>query len=126
MSTIHSRQLMALIPLLSVAYGGCSLGTRPAMPPPAAARVPMGPAAPSHPTSPEPTQATRNSVKALLVSPIAEEPRSRRELISFSVKNVEFKDVLLGLSRMSSANIVFEQDIAGKVSVDLKDVTVEE
>lgn len=128
MSTVLPRQLTSLIALLAVAYGGCSVGTRPAMPPPVAARVPPASTGvlPSSPISPEPTQAPRNSVKALLVSPIAEEPRDGRDLISFSVKNVDFKDVLLGLSRMSNSNIIFEQDIAGKVSVDLKDVTVEE
>ena len=128
MSTVLPRRVTSLIALLAVAFGGCSVGTRPAMPPPVAARVPPASTgvSPSSPISPEPTQAPRNSVKALLVGPIAEEPRDGRDLISFSVKNVDFKDVLLGLSRMSNSNIIFEQDIAGKVSVDLKDVTVEE
>lgn len=128
MSRVLPRQVLLLFALLAVAYSGCSVGTRPAPPPPAAGRVPPGPpgVSPSGPTLPEPTQAPRNSVKALLVSPIAEEPRDGRELISFSVKNVDFKDVLLGLSRMSNSNIVFEQDIAGKVSVELRDVTVDE
>jgi len=128
MSTVLPRRVTSLIALLAVAFGGCSVGTRPAMPPPVAGRVPPASTgvSPSSPISPEPTQAPRNSVKAQLVSPIAEEPRDGRDLISFSVKNVDFKDVLLGLSRMSNSNIIFEQDIAGKVSVDLKDVTVEE
>lgn len=129
MSTAITRQVVSLIAILAVGYGGCATETRPpAVKLPAAVTVAPAPSgAPSSgPSQPEPAPQPRSSVKSLLVSPIAEEPRGPQELISFSVKNVEIKDVLLGLSRMSKANIVFEQDIAGKVSVDLKDVTIDE
>lgn len=129
MSIVTPRRAISLIAILAVAYGGCAAGTRPpAVRPPAAAEVvpPSSQALPSGPSQPEPAAPPRGSVKSLLVSPIAEEPQVARELISFSVKNVEIKDVLLGLSRLSKANIVFEPDIAGKVSVELKDVTIDE
>lgn len=129
MSTVLTRQVVSLLAVLAVAYGGCATETRPpAVQLPAAATVAPAPSgAPSSgPSQPEPAPQPRSSVKSLLVSPIAEEPRGPQELISFSVKNVDIKDVLLGLSRMSKANIVFEQDIAGKVSVELKDVTIDE
>ena len=129
MSAVFTRQVVSLIALLAVTHGGCATETRPlAVQPPAAVAVAPAPsgALPSGPSQPEPAPQPRSSVKSLLVSPIAEEPRRPQELISFSVKNVEIKDVLLGLSRMSKDNVVFEQDIAGKVSVDLKDVTIDE
>lgn len=125
MNTRATRTVVSLAAILALT-SGCAAGVRQSrIPSPAAPAVtPVAP--PSPPAQPEPAVAPRTSVKALLVSPIAEELRGARELISFSVKNVDVKDVLLGLSRMSHANIVFGQDIAGKVSVDLKDVTVDE
>lgn len=128
MSIVTPRRVISLIAILAAAYGGCATeARRPAVKPPAVEGVPpSSQALPAGPGQPEPAASPRGSVKSLLVSPIAEEPRVAQELISFSVKNVDIKDVLLGLSRMSNANIVFEQDIAGKVSVDLREVTIDE
>lgn len=124
MNTFPIRHVIALIAILALGSAGCAAGAgRPVTPAPAAAAVAEAPASPAQPEPPAPA---RPSVKSLLVSPIAEEPQAGREPISFSVKNVEIRDVLLGLSRMTATNIVFEQDIAGKVSVDLKDVTIDE
>ncbi|MBI4491126.1 MAG: secretin and TonB N-terminal domain-containing protein, partial [Deltaproteobacteria bacterium] len=65
-------------------------------------------------------------VRSLLVTTIDEKLPEPKELISFALKDADVKDVLMGLSRMSRYNIVFEQDISGKLSVDLKEVTLEE
>lgn len=66
------------------------------------------------------------SVRPLLVSPVDDRFPEPKELISFTLKDADVKDVLMGLSRMSRYNIVFEQDIGGKISVDLKEVTLDE
>jgi len=124
MSTALSRQVLSMIGILAVTYGGCAGELRPPATEPLRSTEALHASQETSP--PEPAPAPRNALRSLLVSPITEEPSSPREMISFSVKNVDIKDVLLGLSRLSNANIIFEQDITGKVSVDLKDVTVEE
>jgi len=89
-----------------------------------------GPAAPALPQaverSVESSAPKPPPVRSLLVTTIDEKLPEPKELISFALKDADIKDVLMGLSRMSRYNIVFEQDISGKLSVDLKEVTLEE
>ncbi|MCI0545295.1 MAG: secretin and TonB N-terminal domain-containing protein, partial [Actinobacteria bacterium] len=54
-----------------------------------------------------------------------EEKRKLEErLLSFSVKGIDVKEVLRGLAEASELNIVFDPDISGSVTIDLKDVTL--
>jgi len=108
--------------LLALLGSGCAASRPAAKHPVVTTQVAPPPPPPQEPAGPPSGVPTTS----MLVSPIAEEPRGDGGLISFSVKNVDVKDVLLGLSRLSRSNIVFEQDLTGKVSVDLKEVTIEE
>ena len=63
-------------------------------------------------------------LEELLVTQVEEKRKLEERLLSFSVKGVEVKEVLQGLAQASELNIVFDPDIAGTVSVDLKDVTL--
>ncbi|MFQ5881979.1 MAG: secretin and TonB N-terminal domain-containing protein [Candidatus Methylomirabilales bacterium] len=63
-------------------------------------------------------------LEELLVTQVEENKKLEERLLSFSVKGVDVKEVLQGLSKASELNIVFDPDISGTVTVDLKDVTL--
>jgi len=46
------------------------------------------------------------------------------ERFSFALKEADVKDVLRGLSKQTSYNVVIEPDVKGVCTVDLKDVTL--
>ncbi len=115
------RKLLMIFSVLVLSWG-CAPGVSRNAPP--AVNV----ASTAQPTK-EPTSKAAPKpppIRSMLVSPIDGHLPEPKELISFTLKDADVKDVLMGLSRMSRYNIVFEQDIAGKVSVDLKEVTLEE
>ncbi|HEY4719737.1 MAG TPA: secretin and TonB N-terminal domain-containing protein, partial [Candidatus Methylomirabilis sp.] len=61
-------------------------------------------------------------LEELLVTQVEEKRKLEERLLSFSVKGVDVKEVLQGLAQASELNIVFDPDISGPVTVDLKDV----
>ena len=63
-------------------------------------------------------------LEELLVSQVEEKRKLEERLLSFSVKGVDVKEVLQGLAQASELNIVFDPDISGPVTIDLKDVTL--
>lgn len=62
----------------------------------------------------------------LPVFQVEDEPKRQRpeKLYTLSVRNASIADVLLSFSRESKENIVVDPDVRGKVTVDLKDVTI--
>ena len=48
------------------------------------------------------------------------------QLLSFSLKNADIQETLIALSKETSRNIIVDPNVDGKVTVDLKRVTVEE
>ncbi len=63
-------------------------------------------------------------LEELLVTQVEEHRELEERLLSFSVQGVEVKEVLQGLSQASELNIVYDPDISGTVTVDLRDVTL--
>jgi len=63
-------------------------------------------------------------LEELLVTQVEEKRKPEERLLSFSVKGVDVKEVLQGLAQASELNIVFDPDISGPVTIDLKDVTL--
>ncbi|MGH7479344.1 MAG: secretin and TonB N-terminal domain-containing protein, partial [Candidatus Methylomirabilales bacterium] len=81
--------------------------------------------------APRPRRLTRVEAPAkppdldeLLVTQVEEKRKLEERLLSFSVKGVEVKEVLQGLAQASELNIVFDSDISGSITIDLKDVTL--
>ena len=64
------------------------------------------------------------ALEELLVTQVEEERELEERLLSFSVKGVDIKEILQGLSQASELNIVSDPDVSGTVTVDLKDVTL--
>ncbi|MEE9514662.1 MAG: secretin and TonB N-terminal domain-containing protein [Candidatus Brocadiales bacterium] len=62
----------------------------------------------------------------LPVFQVEDEPKKRRpeKLYTLSVRNASIADILLSFSRESKENIVVDPDVRGKVTADLKDVTI--
>lgn len=48
-----------------------------------------------------------------------------REILSFSLREADIKDVLRAIARQTDYNMVVEQEVKGSVTVDLKNVTLE-
>lgn len=63
-------------------------------------------------------------LEELLVTQVEENRELEERLLSFSVQGVEVKEVLQGLSQASELNIIYDPDISGTVTVDLRDVTL--
>jgi MSHA biogenesis protein MshL len=64
------------------------------------------------------------------VSPQVEKERkipkdTTREILSFSLREADIKDVLKAIARQTNHNLVVEQEVKGLITVDLKDVTME-
>jgi MSHA biogenesis protein MshL len=86
----------------------------------------------SEPVRPRPTPRVAtppqkpSGLEELLVTQVEEKRGLEERLISFSVQGVDVKEVLRGLAEASELNIVYDPDISGPVTVDLKDVTLAE
>ncbi len=63
-------------------------------------------------------------LEELLVTQVEEKRKLEERLLSFSVKGIDVREVLRGLAQASELNIVFDPDISGSVTIDLKDVTL--
>ena len=62
-----------------------------------------------------------------LVVPQREEPQKLPEkLYSFSARGAEVQDILLAFSKESELNLVIDPELSGKVTIDLKRVTLSE
>ncbi len=62
-----------------------------------------------------------------LVVPQREEPQKLPEkLYSFSARGAEVQDILLAFSKESDLNLVIDPELVGKVTIDLKRVTLKE
>src|SRR5512136_2842657 len=48
-----------------------------------------------------------------------------KELFSFSLREADLKDVLRGIAKQSSYNVVVEPDVKGTSTVDLKNVSMD-
>jgi len=86
---------------------------------------------PLHPTlesSPKPSE----GLKEIFITQSEEEekvdakPKNTDKRLSFSLNNADIQETLLALSKESGLNFVVDPDVGGKVTVDLKKVTVEE
>jgi MSHA biogenesis protein MshL len=63
-------------------------------------------------------------LEELWVTQVEEKRKLEERLLSFSVKGVDVREVLRGLAQAGELNIVFDPDISGSVTIDLKDVTL--
>ena len=62
----------------------------------------------------------------MAISQIMDEKRPPEEMFSFSAKGADIRDVLLAISKESKVNIIIDPEVEGDVTVDLKDVTLEQ
>ncbi|HHT9127065.1 MAG TPA: secretin and TonB N-terminal domain-containing protein [Candidatus Brocadiia bacterium] len=65
-------------------------------------------------------------LEPMTISQMMGEKRTPVELFSFSAKGADIRDVLLAISKESKVNIIVDPEIKGEVTVDLKDVTLEQ
>jgi MSHA type pilus biogenesis protein MshL len=80
----------------------------------------------SQPVKAPPPSPQEEGLRELIV-PQREEPREVPErLYSFSARDADIQDVLLTFSKESDLNLVIDPDLSGKVTVDLKRVTLKE
>ena len=101
--------------VLLIAQTGCAPLKAP--PPTVSASRQISPARPERP--PE------ERLPGLIVTEI-EGKREPERLYSFSLRDADIREVLTALSKQTSFNIVVNQDIQGRVTVDLKNVTMAE
>lgn len=108
----------ALIPFLVVA---CS--TAPVVrSKPRIATAPI-PAAAYSPPKKEPS---KNGIKELKELPLfqIEEEKTIEPKYTFTLRDADIKEVLLAISQRTKLNITMDQDVEGKVTIDLKQVTL--
>lgn len=107
--------LSAIAGILTLALaGGCGLITPTGVEPPPA----LPQAAPSQPKE-------QVELPGLIVSEI-EDRRKTEQLFSFSLRDASIRSALFALAKQTSFNIVVDPDVDGKVTVDLKNVTLTE
>jgi MSHA type pilus biogenesis protein MshL len=75
-------------------------------------------------TLPQPTPEV--TLKELILPQKEEAKRVPEKLFSFFARDASIQDVLLAFSRESDLNIVIDPEISGKVTIDLKRVTLRE
>jgi MSHA type pilus biogenesis protein MshL len=85
------------------------------------AKLPSSPASPAqpHPLPAEP-------LKELIVPQKEEAKKVPEKRFSISAREASVQDVLLAFSRESERNIIIDPELSGKVTVDLKQVTLSE
>ena len=101
--------------LILAAQSGCVPAKRP---PSAVSAVTQMPTA-------RPEKSPEGALPGLIVTEI-EGKREPERLYSFSLRDADIREVLMALSKQTSFNIVVDQDIQGRVTVDLKNVTMVE
>ena len=75
-------------------------------------------------TGTEPSPSVEEKLEDLTVSPIEEEIKEPEKLYSLSFREADIHEILTVLARESKLNIVVDYDVMGKVTVDLKEVTL--
>lgn len=75
------------------------------------------------PTQPQPPE---EKLKELVIPQSEEAKKIPEKLYSFFVRDADIKEVLLAFSRESELNIVIDPELSGKVTIDLKRVTLKE
>ncbi len=102
---------------------GCTIDSKVARipdPPPAIAPPPIQAKAPATPELPSELPALQSLSKPSQI----EGEVFKERLYSLSYREAEIRDVLMAFSRESSYNIIVEPEVSGKVTVDLKKVTL--
>ena len=72
-----------------------------------------------------PAKSPEEKLPGLIVTEI-EGKREPERLYSFSLRDADIREVLMALSKQTSFNIVVDQDVQGRVTVDLKNVSMVE
>ena len=72
-----------------------------------------------------PAKPPEEKLPGLIVTEI-EGKREPERLYSFSLRDADIREVLMALSKQTSFNIVVDQDVQGRVTVDLKNVSMVE
>jgi type II secretory pathway component GspD/PulD (secretin) len=80
---------------------------------------------PSPTTAPSPPPA-REKLKELVVPQREEAKKIPEKLYSLSARDANIQEVLLAFSKESELNIIIDPELSGKVTVDLKQVTLKE
>lgn len=75
--------------------------------------------------APKPVAPSEERLPGLIVTEI-EGKREPERLYSFSLRDADIREVLMALSKQTSFNIVVDPNVQGKVTVDLKNVTMSE
>ena len=75
-------------------------------------------------TGPAPPPPVKEKLEELTVSPIEEEIKEPEKLYSLSFREANIHEVLTVLARESKLNMVVDSDVRGKITVDLKEVTL--
>ncbi|NQT55142.1 MAG: secretin and TonB N-terminal domain-containing protein, partial [Desulfobacteraceae bacterium] len=75
----------------------------------------------SNPVPPPPVE---EKLEALTISAVEEEIKEPEKLYSLSFREADIHEILTVLARESRLNIVVDPDVTGKVTVDLKEVTL--
>ena len=73
-----------------------------------------------------PAPPTEEKLKELVVPQREEAKKIQEKLFSFFARDANIQDVLLAFSRESDLNIVLDPELSGKVTIDLKRVTLKE
>ena len=74
-------------------------------------------------TQPQPPE---DNLKELVIPQREEAKKVPEKLYSFFVRDADVQELLMALSRESELNIVIDPELSGKVTIDLKRVTLEE
>ena len=115
LSAVWTFLMGAFIAPILISQFGCAPLRTPAKTVSAAPQV--SPARPAKP--PE------EKLPGLIVTEI-EGKREPERLYSFSLRDADIREVLMALSKQTSFNIVVDQDVQGRVTVDLKNVSMVE
>lgn len=75
-------------------------------------------------TGPQPPPPVKEKLEELIVSPIEEEIKEPEKLYTLSFREADIHEILTVLSREAKLNIIVDPDVMGKVTVDLKEVTL--
>ena len=73
-----------------------------------------------------PPPPTQEKLKELVVPQKEEAKKTEEKLFSFFARDANVEDVLLAFSRESDLNLVIDPELKGKVTIDLKRVTLKE
>jgi MSHA type pilus biogenesis protein MshL len=74
----------------------------------------------------QPPPPPEEKLKELLIPQREEEKKIPEKLYSLFVRDADVQEVLLAFSKESNLNIVIDPELSGKVTIDLKKVTLEE